>query len=92
MVPVASYGTQVIWEHVFIDRTYERIKLAFLKCAVGLHRSLIKGYTYFLGNAPLFIKDLQRRITSAYLEFISVRKTNCKGGRAKVIGFTEVCL
>ena len=81
VAPVASYGIQVIWKHLSSLQLekLDRIKPAFLKRALGLHRSALNRYVYLLSDTPLFAEDLKRRFnlpcTPAYLDFISAWET-----------------
>jgi len=78
VAPVASYGIEIIWDHLSsaLLEKLDRIKPAFLKRALGLHRSSLNRYVYLLSDTSLFVEDLKRRFklatTPAYLEFVSL--------------------
>ena len=74
--PTVSYGIEVIWPHLTKANMaqLDRVKAAFLKRALGVHRTSRNRLVYLISEAPLFVEDLLRRFnlprTAAYEEHI----------------------
>lgn len=74
--PTASYGVQVIWP--FLTRRnfqeLDKIKAAYLKRVLKVHRLSPNRLVYLIAGTPLFIEDLQRRYnlprTRAFQEYL----------------------
>ena len=80
IVPMAVYGIELIWEHLGGKQFEEldRLKAAFLKRAMGVHRTARNRIVFLLASEPLLTEELQRRRglpeTRAY-------KSTWRGGR-----------
>ena len=61
--PTAAYGVQVVWPYLTPGNFDEldRVKAAFLKRVMGIHRSSRNRLVYLAAGTPLFTEDLQKR-------------------------------
>lgn len=79
--PTASYGIGFCWEKLTAPdfALLDRIKPAFLKRVLGLHRSTLNRIVYLLVGTPLYVEDLARQLglreTEAYKVFLQSYET-----------------
>lgn len=95
--PTASYGIGLCWERLTAPdfALLDRIKPAFLKRVLGLHRSTLNRIVYLLVGTPLYVEDLVRqfalRETEAYKAFLrsyEVKLASVDHGLYHTIGMT----
>lgn len=70
IAPIASYGIQIIWEHlseVQLD-LFDKLKATYLKRVLGVHRSSRNRLVYKMADTPLFTEELQRRFDLVHTE------------------------
>ena len=63
IAPIATYGIQVIWPHLKRQQleALDRLKAAYLKRVLGVHRSARNRLVYLVSGVPLLTEDLARR-------------------------------
>ena len=62
VAPAASYGIRLMWDHLSVRdlQRLERVKAAYLKRVLGVHRTSRNRYVYLLTSTPLFIEQLMK--------------------------------
>lgn len=80
VAPVATYGIQLIWNHLTARnlKTLENVKARYLKRALSLSKYTRNSYVYLIAGESYFIEDIRTcfnlPITQAYEDVIIERR------------------
>ena len=86
IVPIASYGIEIIWQHLTISdlTALERVKASFLKRTLGVAKSTPSRLVYEMAREPFLIEELKFRYDLPYTSAAEKHLTNRKEKRADI--------